>query len=41
MTGWGDVKEEVPLAPVWFEDSKNFYLFRQNSHKVAEISNMN
>ena len=27
MTGWGDVKEEVPLAPVWFEDSKNFYLF--------------
>mgnify|MGYP002600046249 FL=1 len=38
--GW-ETTDEVPLAPLWFDDSKNFCLFRQDLRNLGEISNMN
>jgi len=38
--GW-DTKEEVPLAPLWFDDSQHFCLFRQDLRNLGEVSNMN
>lgn len=38
--GWPAGKE-VPLAPVWFEDSQNFCLFRQDYRGMGEVSYVN
>lgn len=38
--GW-DTNKEVPLAPLWFDDSQHFCLFRQDLRNLGEVSNMN
>lgn len=38
--GW-DTQEEVPLAPLWMDDSQHFCLFRQDLRNLGEVSNMN
>lgn len=36
-----ETTKEVPLAPLWFDDSKNFCLFRQDLRGLGEVSYIN
>lgn len=38
--GW-TTNREVPLAPIWFEDSQNFCLIRQDFRGLGEVSFIN